>query len=125
MKSRLKRAADWTSENFSRRSSLRRGLPVILSLLLMIHSLACGPSAGAVPSNAKMGRCPVCGMMINSSDNWASEIYYKDGTKILFESPGDMMSFYAAPGKYKASEAQQKLENIEKIVVKDYATKQE
>jgi copper chaperone NosL len=96
----------------------------LLPLLLTVFYLACSPPAGAVPAGAKMGRCPVCGMMVNATDNWASEIYFKDGTKIVFESPADMMKFYSYPADYKASPAQCDRSNIERISVKDYGTKQ-
>lgn len=108
------------------RVSRTRVIQLSLTLFLVAFPLflcSCGPPAGAVPSSAKMGRCPVCGMMVKASDPWACEIYYKDGTKILFESPGDMLAFYSAPARYKASPAQQDHANIERISVKDYATK--
>jgi nitrous oxide reductase accessory protein NosL len=63
-------------------------------------------------------------MTVKASDPWTCEIYYKDGTKIIFESPGDMLAFYSAPADYKASAAQQDQSNIERVSVKDYATKQ-
>jgi nitrous oxide reductase accessory protein NosL len=64
-------------------------------------------------------------MKVQASDPWASEIYYSDGTKLMFESPGDMMAFYSAPGMYKVPDRQKDRANIEKIVVKDYQTRAE
>jgi len=95
---------------------------LVVSSLLFVWS--CGLPAGAVPANAKNGRCPVCGMNVSTSDPWAGEIYYKDGTKVVFESPGDLLAFYTAPAEYKASPSQQDRSTIEKILVKDYQTRQ-
>jgi nitrous oxide reductase accessory protein NosL len=86
---------------------------------------ACGPARdGTVKADAATGYCPVCKMKVNAADEWAAEIYYTDGTKLLFESPGDLMMFFTAPGKYKATPAQQERANITKILLKDYQTKQ-
>jgi nitrous oxide reductase accessory protein NosL len=64
-------------------------------------------------------------MTVKAGDPWASEIYYSDGTKLMFESPGDMMSFYYAPERYKVADKLKDRAMIEKIVVKDYQTKEE
>ena len=96
-------------------------------LLLVIATLAfssCGSRSGAVTASATMGTCPVCHMKVNASDEWASEIYFKDGTKLLFESPGDMLAFYTSPASYNVDDAQKDRANIQKIMVKDYQTKQ-
>jgi copper chaperone NosL len=86
---------------------------------------ACGPDRRAtLKAEAATGYCPVCGMKVNAADEWTAEIYYKDGTKLMFESPGDMLAFYTAPGNYKATPAQQDRANITKISFKDYQTKQ-
>lgn len=79
----------------------------------------------AVKADAASGFCPVCQMKVQASDPWASEIYYSNGTKLMFESPGDMMAFYSAPEKYKVADALKDRSRIEKIVVKDYQTKDE
>jgi copper chaperone NosL len=64
-------------------------------------------------------------MKVQAGDPWASEIYYSDGTKLMFESPGDMMTFYSAPEKYKVPDPQKDRASIVKIIVKDYQTKDE
>jgi copper chaperone NosL len=97
---------------------------LILSLCLLLSS--CRPSAtDAVKADATSAFCPVCRMKVKASDPWASEIYYSDGTKLMFESPGDMMAFYSAPEKYKVAAELRDRSRIEKIVVKDYQTKDE
>jgi len=63
-------------------------------------------------------------MKVDASDPWSAEIYFKDGKKLLFESPGDMFAFYTSPESYKVEEAHKDRANIERIVVKDYQTKQ-
>jgi copper chaperone NosL len=86
---------------------------------------ACGPDRRAtVQADAASGYCPVCSMRVNAADEWTAEIYYNDGTKLMFESPGDMLAFYTAPGKYKVTPTQRDRVNITKISLKDYQTKQ-
>lgn len=115
--------------------ALRRGIeasprrpvaPSVLVLLIaiLILSSSCGSRSGVVPASATMGKCPVCHMTVKASDDWASEIYYKDGTKLMFESPTDMFAFYLAPQAFKADAAHSDPANIERIMVKDYQTKQ-
>ena len=95
-------------------------LAVVGSFLLS----SCGPTRGAVTSDAAFGYCPVCRMKVKTSDPWAAEIYYTDRTKVMFESPGDMLAFYTSPQSYQLDDAHKDRANIEKIVVKDYQSKQ-
>lgn len=85
----------------------------------------CGPDRRAtVKADSATGYCPVCAMKVNAADEWTAEIYYNDGTKLMFESPGDMLAFYTSPGKYKVTPAQQDRANITRVAFKDYQTKQ-
>ncbi|HEX8183156.1 MAG TPA: nitrous oxide reductase accessory protein NosL [Blastocatellia bacterium] len=96
----------------------------ISTLILCLLLSSCRPSVTEpVKADATSGVCPVCRMNVKISDAWASEIYYSNGTKLMFESPGDMMAFYSAPENYKVPEAAKDRSMIEKIVVKDYQTK--
>jgi len=63
-------------------------------------------------------------MKVRATDDWAAEIYYKDQTKLMFESPGDMLTFYTTPESYNVPPANKDRANIEKIQVKDYQNKQ-
>jgi len=42
----------------------------------------------------------------------------------MFESPGDMLTFYLSPERYGVDDAHKDRANIRKISVKDYQTKQ-
>jgi nitrous oxide reductase accessory protein NosL len=77
-----------------------------------------------VKADAVTGYCPVCGMRVNASDETTAEIYYNDGSKLMFESPGDLVTFYTAPAKFKVAPLQQDLANIIKVAFKDHDTKQ-
>jgi nitrous oxide reductase accessory protein NosL len=96
----------------------------LLPFAFVLFSASCGSSGGAVPASATMGTCPVCHMKVTASDEWASEIYFKDGTKLLFESPGDMLAFYTSPASYNVDDAHKDRANISRIMVKDYQSKQ-
>ena len=118
---------EWVKERMiiSRRLSTRF-LSCLLTLALGLLLSSCRPSVTqSVRADAATGTCPVCQMKVKASDPWASEIYYSDGTKLMFESPGDMMTFYSSPEKYKVADALKDRSRIEKIVVKDYQTKDE
>ncbi len=112
-----------------KRQSIKIGRAAALALLLLCFASclflsSCGPTRGAVASNAAFGYCPVCHMKVKASDDWAAEIYYKDQTKLMFESPGDMLTFYTSPKAYEVDDAHKDRANIEKILVKDYQSKQ-
>jgi len=108
---------------------IKTGKAAALSLLLLpfaflLFTSSCGPKRGAVASNAAFGNCPVCHMKVKASDDWTAEIYYKDQTKLMFESPGDMLAFYTSPRGYDVDDAHKERANIERIAVKDYQSKQ-
>ncbi|HWP44636.1 MAG TPA: nitrous oxide reductase accessory protein NosL [Blastocatellia bacterium] len=95
----------------------------LAGLLLAGIFIACGGKRGGpVPVGAARGHCPVCKMSVKASDRWTSEISYKDGTKLMFESPGDMFSFYTSPARYDVPDSHKDRASIEKIIVKDYNT---
>ena len=91
----------------------------------LLVTYSCGPGRNSsVQATATSGYCPVCKMKVNAADEWTAEIYYNDGTKLLFESPGDLMAFYSNPGKYKVQEIQKDRANISRVSFKDYRTKE-
>ena len=104
-------------------SSRRRFAPSLCLVLVLFLTFSCGPKRNApVAENAQRGFCPVCGMQVNASDPWASEIRYSDGTKLMFESPGDMLAFYVSPTKYSVNDWLKEKGNIKNVLLKDYNT---
>ncbi|HJZ68132.1 MAG TPA: nitrous oxide reductase accessory protein NosL [Blastocatellia bacterium] len=90
-------------------------------LALILLSASCSPNRnGPVAASAKFGYCPVCHMKVSSDDQWSGEIVYSDGSKLMFESPGDLLTFYQAPDKYDVKEIQKDHSAITRISVKDY-----
>ena len=103
---------------------MRRFLVLFVSAALLTVVAACGSSRNSsVPASATTGYCPVCKMKVKSDDLYASEIIYSDGTKLMFETAGDMLTFYSAPDRYDVPPAQKDRANIEKIQVKDFQTR--
>lgn len=99
---------------------------IIAGLFLLTISFgftACGKGPQILSADANSGNCPVCQMKVEASDPWSAEIYYVDGTKLLFETFGDLLIFHSAPERYVVTEKQKDREQIDKIVVKDYRTK--
>jgi nitrous oxide reductase accessory protein NosL len=100
----------------------------VAPLLLAIAGLvltSCGSShGGAVAANAAFGFCPVCHMKVKAADDWTAEIFYKDGTKLMFESPADMLAFFTEPKRYDVDDAHKDLSRVDMVSVKDYQSKQ-
>ncbi len=101
---------------------MTRIFPALSCLMFSLVFWSCvEKKSGPISADAATGYCPVCGMKVTSGDQFASEIIYKDGTKLMFESAGDMMTFYSAPDRYNdVTAAQKSRTNIEKVLVKDY-----
>lgn len=96
---------------------------VLLLFAFLLFTSSCGGGV-VVPDTSAFATCPVCRMQVKASDDWAAEIYYNDQTKLMFESPGDMLSFYVSPAKYGVDDAHKDRANIQKIIVKDYQSRQ-
>jgi len=113
-----------TSKKEERKAKKSRAV-LVLPFAFLLFTFSCGPGNGPVASGSAFGSCPVCHMKVKASDDWAAEIYYQDKTKLMFESPGDMLEFYTSPKSYGVDDAHKDRANIERIVVKDYHSKQE
>lgn len=97
--------------------------PVFMIMVLTGLLIACGGRrVGPVTASASEGYCPVCKMKVKASDKWATEIFYRDGTKLMFESPGDMLAFYSSPESYDVPGSHKEKANIERLEVRDYGT---
>ncbi len=95
-------------------------------LIVLLLASSCGPKRNApVAETATFGYCPVCGMQVNAGDPWAAEIRYSDGTKLMFESPGDMLAFYTSPTRYSVKDWLKEKGNIKKLLLKDYNTREQ
>jgi copper chaperone NosL len=97
----------------------------ILLFAFCLLGVGCGPSGGPIRADATEGICPVCKMNVKASDPATAEIFYSDGTKLMFETAGDMLTFYNAPEKYEVTGAQKDRQNIDRILMKDYNSKAE
>src|ERR1700686_4030180 len=90
----------------------KKGRVLLLLPFAFLLFPSCGSGrGGAVPANAAFGKCPVCGMNVKAADDFTAEIYYKDQTKLMFESPGDMLAFYTSPKAYGTDDAHQNRAN--------------
>jgi copper chaperone NosL len=114
-----------TSRARARASRVSGPLVCLLLFTFCLLPASCGPKRNApVAENATYGYCPVCGMEVNAGDAWASEIRYNDGTKLMFESPGDMLAFYTSPTRYNVNDWLKEKQNIKKVLLKDYNTRE-
>lgn len=117
----MKRAVPMLTQQ-NRRSSI---LVCLLLVAFCLLPASCGPKRNApVAENATYGYCPVCGMQVNAGDAWAAEIRYTDGTKLMFESPADMLAFYTTPTRYSVNDWLKEKRNIKKVQLKDYNTRE-
>ena len=62
-------------------------------------------------------KCAVCGMLVKAFPKWTSQIVFKDGTRVFFDGPKDMLKFYFDLVKYSKGKT---LEDISDIYVTDY-----
>jgi copper chaperone NosL len=99
-------------------------LSILLTGLCLVW-MGCGKPSGPLRADAKEGVCPVCGMDVKASDAAMAEIVYSDGTKLMFETAGDMLTFYNSPEKYQVTETQKDRSRIDRILMKDYNSKAE
>ena len=90
-------------------------------LLLTLGLLLCTFSVFAVQyapvSVPKDAKCPVCGMFVAKFPDWSASIVYRDGTKIYFDGPKDLLKYYLNPRKYDPAK---KRADIAFVGVKDY-----
>ena len=117
---------NWKSQMENRQKAFRllRAAQLIACSVFLLVLSACGPDRGAIKSDSEFGYCPVCRMKVKASDPWAAEIFFKDQTKVMFESPGDMLAFYTSPTGSEVDDAHKDRTKIDRIVVKDYQSKQ-
>src|SRR5215213_8395646 len=110
-------------ESYKRVKPAARFSIIAFYMFIAFASAACGRRSEPLPVNATEGYCPVCSMKVKAENQWTSEIVYKDGTKLMFESPGDMLKFYSSPGSYDVVDAQKDLANIDRVLLKEYQTR--
>ena len=94
----------------------------LMYIALCLLAFSCREKRGGpVSADAKTGYCSVCGMKVKSDERFSSEIIYPGGTKLMFESAGDMLAFYSAPESYdEVPNTHKDRASIERILVKDY-----
>jgi copper chaperone NosL len=92
-------------------------------LLALIGVASCGFRSSRL-TTAKSGYCPVCGMKVTSDGALTCRLFFSNNTELMFESPGDMIAFYLAPEKYSTNEPRPVDATIEKMLVKDYNTRE-
>ncbi|HVF88680.1 MAG TPA: nitrous oxide reductase accessory protein NosL [Blastocatellia bacterium] len=110
-------------ESHKKAKAAARFSVVAFYIFMAFASGACGRKSVPLPVNATEGYCPVCSMKVKAENQWTSEIVYKDDTKLMFESPGDMLKFYSSPGSYDVADAQKELASIDRILLKEYQTR--
>ena len=101
----------------------RRARCAVIALLLAMAFAACSRKSEPLPLSATEGICPVCSMKVKAENPWASEIIYKDETKLMFETPGDMLKFYSSPASFDVVDAQKDIANIDRVLLKEYQTR--
>jgi nitrous oxide reductase accessory protein NosL len=116
----LSRGLQWQMKNGKWKM---KNASLLLVLAVCLFSCCASSRGGAFPAGAAFGSCPVCHMRVKAADDWTSEIYYRDGTKLMFESPADMIAFYTEPRRYDVDASHKDLSRVEKVTVKDYQSR--
>ncbi len=94
--------------------SLRCALPV---LLFCAVSSAAVDAAGPPRSPSAKEKCPVCGMFVAGYPNWLGVIEFRDGTRLYFDGPKDLVTCLLDLRTYAPA---RKRADVASIRVKDY-----
>lgn len=100
-----------------RRSWLRRRLIMPLLCLVFLAAPTVALAAASFPAPPKDAKCPVCGMFVAKYADWAATLVYRDGTRVYFDGPKDLFTYYLNPKRYDPS---RKRADVVSIAVKDY-----
>jgi copper chaperone NosL len=95
---------------------MRRLVPLILLLVLSLAGIAAGGQKGPAPPGAR-DKCPVCGMFVAKYPDWTGMIVFLDATRVYFDGPKDLFTYFLAPAKYSRSGQRS---DMTEIFVKDY-----
>lgn len=84
-------------------------------LLLVFSWSAFAENKPVAPS--EKDKCAVCGMFVSKFPNWVSQIVFRDGSRVFFDGPKDMMKYYRDMKKYGPTKT---LDNVTALYVTDY-----
>ena len=83
---------------------MQRVAMISLSILLV--------ASGSVPSKpGPREKCPVCGMFVARYPDWIAEVVLRDGTRLHFDGPKDMIRFWLDPARFLPSRNRGELES--------------
>lgn len=90
------------------------------SIVALLFMLIGGPVSAvqkAPPAPPAEAKCPVCGMFVAKYQDWSGVIVYNNATKVYFDGPKDLFTYYLNPWKYEPAG---KRADIAEFYVKDY-----
>ena len=88
---------------------------VFFSLVLPTSAFSSGEHAPKPPSLSE--KCPVCGMFVAKYPDWTAIITFKDSSRLYFDGPKDLLTYYFQINKYTPQKNQTDIVGIQ---VKDY-----
>lgn len=88
---------------------------VFLFLALSTSAFSRGEHAPEPPSLSE--KCPVCGMFVAKYPDWTAIITFKDSSRLYFDGPKDLLTYYFHIKKYTPQKNQTDIVGIQ---VKDY-----
>lgn len=88
---------------------------VFSSLVLSTSAFSSGEHAPEPPSLSE--KCPVCGMFVAKYPDWTAIITFKDSSRLYFDGPKDLLTYYFHIKKYTPQKNQTDIVGIQ---VKDY-----
>lgn len=87
---------------------------VLICALTVTVAMAAGKVTNSVPANAK---CSVCGMFVAKYPDWTAAAHLKNGSKLYFDGPKDLLTFYLDTSRYVPGKRQS---DIALMDVKEY-----
>ena len=88
---------------------------VFFTLVLSTSAFSSGEHPPEPPSLSE--KCPVCGMFVAKYPDWTAIITFKDSSRLYFDGPKDLLTYYFHIKKYTPQKNQT---DIVMIQVKDY-----
>ncbi|BCR06560.1 hypothetical protein DESUT3_36290 [Desulfuromonas versatilis] len=92
-------------------------IPGLALALLLSATLLTPVSAEEAISPGPGDRCPVCGMFVAPHPNWVTAIAFKDGSRVFFDGPKDMIRYYLSFADYNKTRT---LEDVAGVFVTEY-----
>jgi copper chaperone NosL len=99
---------------------ISRGKTTVVLCIVVMSFFFAVAAVAAAPKPIKPGakdKCPVCGMFVAKYPDFATQIQFRDGTRVFFDGVKDMLKYYRNLSRFDPARKQT---NILAVYVTDY-----